>query len=59
LDELQDEDVVFQDWVFETFVSELKEDLEAQLGRQIVAVDLTVHGISALGVEVVQLLFNL
>lgn len=59
MDELQDEDVVFQDWVFETFVSELKEDLEAQLGRQIVAVDLTVHGISALGVEVVQLLFNL
>jgi hypothetical protein len=56
LDELKDQQVIVQVYVFDTFLGKHQEDLKAHLRWLVGPIDLTVHGIASARVKVVQLL---
>lgn len=59
LRELEHRQVVVQDRVLDTLTHQLKEGLEVILDRQVLPIDFPRHDVSAMGVEVVELLLHL
>ena len=55
LNQLQNQDVVFQNRVIKPILTVSEEGLEGQFHREVLPVDLTEHGISSRGVQVMQL----
>lgn len=58
LDQVEESDVVFEDWIFESFLKKLEQGLEADLRWQVVSVDLSEHRVSPVRVEIVKLLLD-
>lgn len=56
LEEFQESDEIFQDWVFEAFLYEVEECAEINLDRHVLTIDFSRHCISSVGVQVVKLL---